>query len=74
MRSYRTPSWKLIRDYLNPDRDELYDLANDPGETTNLIREKKNASVIAKLDAKLQAAMRAIDDPVLRQITEGSLP
>ena len=39
MRMYRTPQWKLVRDFLNPERDELYNLESDPAETTNLIHE-----------------------------------
>lgn len=66
MRMYRTPQWKLVRDYLNPDRDELYDLANDPEETTNLIESDAETvkAVISQLDAKLQAEMKAIGDSV----------
>ena len=30
MRMFRTPEWKLVRDFLNPERDELYHLAEDP--------------------------------------------
>jgi len=37
MRCLRTPAWKLVVDFHNRDRDELYDLRKDPEETTNLI-------------------------------------
>jgi uncharacterized sulfatase len=37
MRMWRTPQWKLMIDFKNPGRKELYHLAKDPGETTNLI-------------------------------------
>ena len=37
MRGYRTLRWKLMRDFANPGRAELYDLKNDPRESTNLI-------------------------------------
>lgn len=67
MRCYRTPHWKLIRDFLNDGRDELYDLTNDPAEAKNLIDsdDEKIKSVIGDLHAKLLAEMRAIDDPAL---------
>ena len=34
------PPWKYIHHLLRPDESELYDLASDPGETKNLLREK----------------------------------
>lgn len=66
MRSYRTPKWKLIRDFLNPERDELFDLVNDPEETTNVIGGKSNTSIISKLDAQIREHMKTINDPVLK--------
>lgn len=36
MRAIRTPKWKLMVDFLNPERVELYDLQNDPDERQNL--------------------------------------
>ena len=62
MRCYRTPQWKLIRDFKNPERDELYDLKNDPAEATNRINDPKLAGTIATLDKKLRAAMKEIGD------------
>jgi len=38
MASLRTESYKLIRDLRNPAKAELYDLASDPGEQSNLLR------------------------------------
>jgi uncharacterized sulfatase len=69
MRMYRTAEWKLIRDFLNEGRDELYNLADDPGETTNLIASEDAAAkdVIARLDAKILESMRETNDPVLEQ-------
>ncbi|MFA8019663.1 sulfatase family protein [Bremerella cremea] len=71
MRMYRTPEWKLIRDYLNAGRDELYHLTDDPAEANNLINSDSPEvkSVIAKLDAKIQQHMKAINDPVLGTIS-----
>lgn len=68
MRMYRTPDWKLKRDFLNPDRDELYNLKNDPGETTNLIDSQSGEvqRVKAALHEKLLAKMRETGDPVLK--------
>lgn len=70
MRMYRTPKWKLIRDFLNPERDELYDLANDPAESTNLIasNDAKVQKIIADLHAKIVARMKEISDPVLKTL------
>ena len=66
MRCLRTERWKLIRDFKNPDRDELYDLKNDPAEATNRINDPELASVTKKLDEKLHTAMAEIDDPAAR--------
>ncbi len=68
MRGWRTPKWKLVRDFLNEGRDELYDLVNDPGETTNLIASEKPAhqAVVKELHAKILAKMEALADPALK--------
>ena len=68
MRMIRTPEWKLIRDFLNEGRDELYHLTQDPAEANNLIdsNSPEIQSVIQQLDAKILANMQAIDDPVLK--------
>lgn len=67
MRMYRTPEWKLIRDFNNEGRDELFHLAVDPEETTNLIAETSPevARVVANLDGRILAKMEALGDPVL---------
>ena len=49
MRMIRTSNWKLVRDFLNPERDELFDLKNDPAESRNVIGQKKNAVVVREL-------------------------
>ena len=66
---YRTPEWKLIRDFFNDGRDELYHLAEDPDETTNLIESEDPAvtAVVARLDAKILQYMRETNDPVLQE-------
>jgi uncharacterized sulfatase len=67
MRMYRTPQWKLVRDFNNEGRDELYDLAHDPEETKNLINDNspQTKAVIAMLDAKIIENMTATHDVVL---------
>ena len=67
MRTWRTPRWKLVLDFANAGRDELYDLANDPQEATNLIESTDPAVQQArkKLEAKIRGKMRQLDDPAL---------
>lgn len=70
MRAYRTADWKLIRDFKNPGRDELYNLATDPGENTNLIHssEPPAKDALQRLDTAIRSKMREINDPVLAEI------
>ena len=68
MRMIRTTNWKLVRDFLNPERDELFDLKNDPAESRNVIGQKKNAGVVRELHAQILARMKAVKDPVLKKI------
>lgn len=71
MRAYRTAEWKLVRDFLNPGRDELYHLRSDPQEAKNRIGDASDPKVkaaIAALDAKIKAEMRRIGDPLLTRI------
>ena len=72
MRMYRTPQWKLVRDFLNPSRDELYNLTDDPEESENLIAsdDEQVRKTIAELHAKIIARMKATDDPVLKLALE----
>lgn len=66
-RAYRTPEWKLVRDFDKPGRDELYDLVADPGEHHNLIDSDDPRVVQARLELeqRLRQAMQRIADPVL---------
>ncbi|MCH7686295.1 MAG: DUF4976 domain-containing protein [Planctomycetes bacterium] len=68
MRMYRTPDWKLIVDFNDSTRDELYSLKTDPQERENLIESKDpNVQRIrALLSQKLRAKMHDIDDPALK--------
>jgi uncharacterized sulfatase len=67
MRMYRTSRWKLIRDFRNSGRDELYDLMGDPAEATNLIHSESAEvqQIVAELNQKILARMKLIDDPVV---------
>ena len=62
MRCYRTPEWKLIRDFKNEGRDELYHLKNDPGEAHNLIHESSPEieSIFQMMNQALLAKMNQI--------------
>ena len=68
MRMIRTSNWKLVRDFLNPERDELFDLKNDPAESRNVIGDKKNAVVVRELHTQILTRMKAVKDPVLKKI------
>ncbi len=67
MRMLRTNEWKLVRHYHARELDELYDLKNDPGETKNLYKDEKVRELRTQLQQRLEAQMRAIDDPLLRK-------
>ncbi len=67
MRCLRTPEWKLIRDFLNPERDELFHLSTDPEETTNVIADPVNKPIVDKLHARLLEHMEKIHDPQRHQ-------
>ncbi len=70
MRSYRTREWKLVKDLKDPGRDELYHLATDPEERTNLIL--NNSPEITRrillLTEKIHFKMEEIGDPLLYAI------
>lgn len=69
LRAYRTQRWKLVRDYLNPERDELYDLRDDPEESKNLFLSPQSAearAAVAMLDQHLREKRAQIHDPVIR--------
>ena len=53
MRVIRTPEWKLMRDFKRQDKDELYHLYEDPGETENLINNPAYAAQLSHLNRKL---------------------
>ncbi len=65
MRMIRTPEWKLVRHHEPGAVDELYHLAEDPAEQTNLIDDPDQKDRIAGLDAGLRAWQKSIGDPLL---------
>ena len=68
MRMYRTPEWKLVRDFMNPDRDEFFDLVNDPMETTNLLSgstDNATESIFQDLSGRIDQQMETIGDTVV---------
>ena len=66
LRMMRTPEWKLIRDFKNKGRDELYHLAEDPNESRNLIDDTRPEVVSMRdnLDRTLRERMRRLNDGV----------
>src|SRR5215510_3910360 len=66
LRMYRTPEWKLVRDFLNSGKDELYHLKVDPDENKNLINDPSAREIRRKLEAKMIERMRANNDPALK--------
>jgi arylsulfatase A-like enzyme len=70
-RMLRTRRWKYI--WNATAEDELYDLAADPGELTNLAADKTYAGELAGLRAQLVAWMAETKDPLLNQWTRGQL-
>ena len=67
MRMIRTDEWKLVRFYRNNLLDELYDLRADPGEMINRYEDISVNDVRDRLQERLEAWMRSIDDPLLRE-------
>lgn len=75
MRAYRTPEWKLVRDFLNPGRDELYDLVNDPAEANNRFDDSSAEvqKIKADLNQRILSRMRELNDPILHDDLKWSL-
>jgi hypothetical protein len=60
-----------VRDFRNQGKDELYHLAVDPDERTNLIADPTTRAIRRRLEAKLLARMRANHDPCLTSASRG---
>ena len=54
---------KSVDAYINRPRFELFDIAADPDETTNLADDPKHAAVLAKYNEKIKAMQREPGDP-----------
>ena len=74
MRSARNANWKLVRHFESPLLDELYNLAEDPEETSNILHwGSVDKLTVAQKNAhsdhaeKLNAWMVSIGDPLLAQ-------
>lgn len=67
LRMWRTPEWKLVRDFRNPGKDEFYHLTRDPEERDNLIdsTDVEVLRILRECNEKLLARMREINDPLL---------
>jgi arylsulfatase A-like enzyme len=63
----RDERWKLIR-YPQVDRTQLFDLASDPHEVTDLAGKPENAAKIAELTALLETEMHANGDTGVLQV------
>jgi arylsulfatase A-like enzyme len=61
-RGVRTARWKLIHFWEQPEEWELYDLAADPDETTNLAPLPAHAQTAASLRARLETLRRELGD------------
>ncbi len=67
MRMIRTSQWKLVRHHHANGMDELYNLADDPGEARNLYNNAQHRQARDDLQKRLTEWMRSIDDPLLRE-------
>jgi uncharacterized sulfatase len=66
MRMIRTNEWKLVRHHHVNYLDELYHLADDPGETRNLYRDAKHRQARDRLQDRLTVWQKGIDDSLVR--------
>jgi choline-sulfatase len=60
-RMVRTDRWKLIR-YPHVGKTQLFDIENDPWETTNLAEDPKHKAMLDEMNAKLKAWMKRTGD------------
>lgn len=64
LRAYRTPEWKLVRDFSDAGQNELYNLVMDPNEKNNLIHETDQVIQNSRndLEKKMTELMNTIND------------
>lgn len=74
MRMYSDGKYKLVKDFKNPERDEMFDLINDPEETQSIIGSEDSSiqSIKQQFETIILKKMRETDDPVLRFIESQS--
>lgn len=71
MRMYSDGSFKLVKDFINPERDELYDLRHDPKESNNLIfsHELAHQNKIKAFEQVILKRMQETNDPLLKMLS-----
>jgi len=71
MRAMRTPQWKLMIDFHNTGREELYDLVGDPQEHHNLtdLNDPQVQHIKEKLRQRILKKMSDINDPVYKRVS-----
>ena len=67
----RTPKWKYVHDPMG-DRDELYDLVNDPWELYNVIDREEYRNTVAGLQLKLADWSIKVEDATPVPLPEGT--
>jgi len=67
LRMIRTDAWKLVRNFAHGGKDELYHLAEDPGELVDLIDDPKAKAVRDQLARRLADWQQRLDDPILKR-------
>ncbi len=65
IRMLRNSQWKLVRYLRAPERDELFNLVSDPGETVNEIANPEYTKIISDFHAKIVRQMTVTNDPAL---------
>ncbi len=64
----RTPEWKLVRYLRAPERDEFFNLVDDPEELRNEIQNPIHEELISRLHKKLLQRMVETSDPALEYL------
>ena len=68
IRMLRTPEWKLVRYLRAPERDEFFNLVDDPEELRNEIQNPIHEELISRLHKKLLQRMVETSDPALEYL------